>query len=59
LIRPYRPEASYLVQKLQGTFLGPPVFGSGARMPQGGPPYLPEGVLKSIRDWVLQGARNN
>ncbi len=56
LIRPYRPDASYLIHKLDGTHLGPPVLGSGERMPNDGPPYLPADDLKTIRDWVLQGA---
>ncbi len=56
LIRPYRPGASYLIHKLDGTHLGPPVLGSGERMPNDGPPYLPAGAMKTIRDWVLQGA---
>jgi hypothetical protein len=59
LIRPYRPEESYLLRKLEGVFLGPPVLGSGDRMPRDGPPYLAEDDLRRIRDWVLQGARNN
>jgi hypothetical protein len=59
LIRPYRPDESYLIHKLLGTQLGPPVLGSGDRMPADGPPYLPEETIRLIRDWTSQGARNN
>jgi hypothetical protein len=50
---PGDPCASILLQKV-----GPaPPF--GARMPQGGPPYLTPGERDLIADWVAEGARDN
>jgi len=47
------PCDSILVQKL-----GPsPPF--GARMPRNGPPYLSDADLQLVRDWILEGARDN
>jgi uncharacterized protein YjdB len=55
-VRPFRPDSSYLVHKVQGTQAA--VGGSGARMPLGGTP-LTNTVINTIRNWILQGALNN
>lgn len=51
---PGDPDASYLVQKLEGT---PGI--SGVRMPRNGPPYLDEGQMLVIRRWIQLGAKND
>jgi len=56
LIRPWQPDSSYLVHKIQGT--QGRVGGSGSRMPQGFPP-LPKQTIRMIRRWVAQGAPRN
>src|SRR5882762_3125963 len=58
-VRPYLPDSSYLVHKIQGT--QGTVGGSGARMPLGcsGGNCLPNATINTIRNWILQGANNN
>jgi len=58
-VRPFRPDSSYLVHKIQGTQAT--VGGSGARMPLGcaGASCLSNTIINTIRNWVLQGALNN
>ncbi|HWC75202.1 MAG TPA: Ig-like domain-containing protein [Gemmatimonadales bacterium] len=58
-VRPFRPDSSYLVHKIQGTQTT--VGGSGARMPLGcsGASCLSNDVINTIRNWILQGALNN
>jgi len=58
-VRPYLPDSSYLVHKIQGT--QGTVGGSGARMPLGcsGGSRLPNATINTIRNWILQGANNN
>jgi hypothetical protein len=51
LVAPGNPDASYLIQKLEGT---PGIV--GLRMPRNGPPYLTEGQIKVIRRWIEIGA---
>ncbi|NIR03064.1 MAG: hypothetical protein GTN78_23140 [Gemmatimonadales bacterium] len=55
-IKPFDPDASYLVHKIQGTQLS--VGGSGARMPLGGP-SLSQEQIDTIRAWVTKGAQDN
>lgn len=47
------PCASILVQKLE---LSPPF---GRRMPYNGPPYLSAQDIAAVRDWIVEGARDN
>ena len=58
-VRPFRPDSSYLIHKIQGTQAT--VGGSGARMPFGcsGAGCLPDATINTIRNWILQGAPNN
>ena len=49
-INPGNPDASYLVQKIQGT------AAVGVRMPANGPPYLTQAQIDLIRSWVAAGA---
>jgi hypothetical protein len=58
-VRPFRPDSSYLVHKIQGTQSS--VGGSGSRMPLGcsGLSCLPDATINTIRNWILQGALNN
>lgn len=60
-VLPFVPDSSYLVHKIQGTHLLPPASGSGVRMPFGcsGGSCLSKGMINLIRNWILQGARNN
>jgi hypothetical protein len=51
---PGDPENSYLIHKLEGRGT---IF--GLRMPQNGPPYLTDGQILVIRQWILQGAERN
>jgi hypothetical protein len=53
IVVPGDPCASILLQKV-GT--APPF---GARMPQGGPPFLSPGERDLLADWVAEGARDN
>ena len=46
---PGNPDASYIVQKLEGT------AAQGARMPFGGP-YLPQDRIDLVRRWIAAGA---
>lgn len=55
-VEPGDPDQSYLVHKIQGTHLD--VGGSGLRMPRGQEP-LSDDQIQLIRNWILQGARNN
>lgn len=48
---PGDPDASYLIQKLEGR-----VGITGRRMPFNGPPYLTDGQLLIIRRWIAIGA---
>ncbi len=58
-VRPFRPDSSYLVHKIQGTQTS--VGGSGEQMPLGcsGGTCLPNATINIIRNWILQGALNN
>ncbi len=53
LVAPGDPANSYLMQKLEGTNLC-----MGERMPRGGP-YFKAADLKTINDWICNGAPNN
>jgi len=55
-VKPGSAEASYLINKLDGTQAS--VGGGGDRMPQGGP-VLDELTIQVIRDWIDQGAQDN
>lgn len=48
-VAPGDPDASYLVQKLEGT------AAVGARMPQGGP-FLDAATMAVVRQWISEGA---
>ena len=48
-VEPGDSDLSYLIKKIEGT-------GLGDRMPADGPPYLPDGEIQLIRDWIDQGA---
>jgi hypothetical protein len=48
-VAPGNPDASYLIQKLEGT------AAAGARMPLNGPPLSPE-TIATIRQWIANGA---
>ena len=56
LVRPYLPESSYLMHKLDGTHLDAGIDGEGLRMPLDAPDGLPVGELRLVRSWILQGA---
>jgi hypothetical protein len=49
-INPGNPDASYLVQKIQGN------AAQGVRMPANGPPYLTQAQIDLVRGWVAAGA---
>jgi hypothetical protein len=49
-VRPGDPDASYLIQKLEGR------AAVGARMPLGAP-ALPQATIDVIRQWITQGAQ--
>jgi hypothetical protein len=55
-VRPFLPDSSYLVHKIQGTQAA--VGGSGDRMPLIGGP-LTEGEIAVIRAWIAGGALDN
>ncbi len=55
-VRPFQPDFSYLVRKIQGTQAD--VGGSGGRMPLGGTP-LTQTQIDLIRAWITAGAKNN
>lgn len=54
LVVPGDPDASYLVQKLEGR-----AGIVGVRMPRNGPPYLTEGQMVIIRRWIELGAKKD
>ena len=56
-VLPSVPDSSYLVHKIQGSQLLPPAKGSGVQMPIGA--TLSKGQINTIRNWILQGAKNN
>ncbi len=45
-VNPGNPDASYLVQKIEGT------ASVGVRMPANGPPYLPQDRIDLVRRWI-------
>jgi hypothetical protein len=49
-VNPGNPDASYLVQKIEGT------AAVGVRMPANGPPYLSQAQIDLVRRWILAGA---
>lgn len=49
-VNPGNPDASYLVQKIQGN------AAVGARMPANGPPYLSQTQIDLVRAWIAAGA---
>ena len=49
-VNPGNPNASYLVQKIEGT------AAVGVRMPANGPPYLPQDRIDLVRRWIAAGA---
>ena len=51
---PNDPDNSYMVQKLEGA-----AGIVGERMPQGQGPFLTEGQMIVIRQWIKDGAPNN
>jgi hypothetical protein len=51
-VQPGNPDASYLIQKLEGT------AAVGSRMPLNAPP-LPQSTIAVIRQWITNGAPNN
>jgi hypothetical protein len=55
-VRPFLPDSSYLVHKIQGTQTT--VGGSGQRMPLIGGP-LTEDEIAVIRAWIAAGALDN
>jgi hypothetical protein len=57
-VTPGKPEASYLLMKLDGTGLDASGKGKGMRMPLGATP-LPEESIRMIRDWIAAGAPRN
>ena len=44
------PDNSYLIHKLEGT------QEVGSRMPRDGPPYLDQGTINVVRQWISDGA---
>jgi hypothetical protein len=51
-VTPLDPANSYLYRKITGAGI------TGDRMPQGGP-YLTDGQIKLVRDWIRRGAPND
>ena len=49
-VNPGNPDASYLVQKIQGN------AAVGVRMPANGPPYLNQTQIDLVRGWIAAGA---
>lgn len=49
-VNPGNPDASYLVQKIQGN------AAVGARMPANGPPFLSQTQIDLVRRWIAAGA---
>lgn len=56
LVKPGKPDQSYMLMKLQGTHIKN--GGSGARMPFAAPP-LDLAQIDMIRAWIQAGAKNN
>ena len=54
-VRPFLPDSSYLMHKIQGTQAS--VGGSGGRMPLGG--ALTEEEIETVRAWIAGGALDN
>lgn len=50
---PGDPDNSYLIRKLEGRNI------AGLRMPRNDGPFLTEGQILVIRQWILDGAPNN
>ena len=50
---PGDPDNSYLVRKLEGRDI------NGERMPRGNGPFLTQGQMLVIRQWIRDGAPNN
>ena len=57
LIAPGKPDASYLVMKLEGTHIARGK-GSGARMPFGQAP-LDAAAIAKVKNWITAGAPDN
>jgi hypothetical protein len=55
-VRPFLPDSSYLVHKIQGTQGS--VGGGGGQMPLGGSPLAAEQIA-TIRAWITAGALDN
>ena len=55
-VKPGAPQQSYLIMKLDGTYLD--AGGTGARMPLAAPP-LDEATLTRFREWIAAGAPDN
>lgn len=55
-VRPFEPDSSYLVHKIQGTQGS--VGGSGGQMPLGGVPLTADQIA-IIRAWITAGALDN
>ena len=53
-IKPFDPDNSYLVRKLEGTGMAP----GTVQMPKGGP-FLTVTQIDEVRAWVAAGAKNN
>jgi hypothetical protein len=51
-VQPGNPDASYLIQKLEG------IAAVGSRMPLNAPP-LPQATIDVIRQWIANGATNS
>ena len=51
---PFNPDASYMIQKLEGA---PSIL--QLRMPRNGPPYLTQGQILIVRRWIEIGAPRN
>ena len=54
LVIPGDPDNSYIVKKLEGA-----ADIAGVRMPRGNGPFLSEGQILVIRQWIRDGAPNN
>ena len=57
-IKPFDPDASYLVHKINGTHKGGCVNGGGGKMPLFGP-YLDITQIALVRRWIAQGCQDN
>lgn len=54
LVVPGDPDASYMIQKLEGS-----ADIAGSRMPRGTGPFLTPGQMQIIRRWIELGAKND